>query len=283
MEIIFLIDNRLYDKKLFSEHGLSILIKTDAGKTILCDTGLSGRFADNAEKLGEDLQKTDFAVISHGHNDHIGGLERFLQTNGTAPVYMSDKITGSLYYSSRGGKNHKISIDTSILESTFPERIVKVEKSRWLSEDTALVFNTCYKYPEPAGNKFLTAKSPKGTCEYPDDFLHEMSLVFRTPKGIIIISPCSHNGILNIAESCRKFAGTNDIFAFIGGFHLPDGGGEKEKDLAELSGMLEKLYPEMLLYTGHCTGETALSYLSESLHRGMMHEFYTGLKIFWQF
>lgn len=47
------------------------------GRRYLLDTGASDLFMLNAEKLGVDLGEVDYCLISHGHNDHIGGLSAF--------------------------------------------------------------------------------------------------------------------------------------------------------------------------------------------------------------
>ncbi|MDO9326783.1 MAG: MBL fold metallo-hydrolase, partial [Methanoregula sp.] len=66
-------DTTLSDRAFESEAGLSFFIET-AGKKCLFDTGLSGLFLTNAEKMGISLRDLDYLVLSHGHNDHTGGL-----------------------------------------------------------------------------------------------------------------------------------------------------------------------------------------------------------------
>ena len=88
MKVVTLMENTTCCDELFCEHGLSLYIETE-GHRILFDAGQSAAFADNAEKLGVDLREVDFAVLSHGHYDHGGGLGRFLEIHKTAPVYVS--------------------------------------------------------------------------------------------------------------------------------------------------------------------------------------------------
>ena len=76
LEMKVLIDN-LAEAPLVGEWGLSILIDVDDRK-ILLDTGASGLFAQNAERLGIDLGSVDTGVLSHAHYDHADGLDTFL-------------------------------------------------------------------------------------------------------------------------------------------------------------------------------------------------------------
>ena len=80
---------------LLCEHGLSLYIETTNHK-ILFDTGRSGVFADNAEKLGIDLDEVDIAVISHGHYDHGNGLSRFLAHRGKTDSLYSRMMNAGL-------------------------------------------------------------------------------------------------------------------------------------------------------------------------------------------
>ncbi len=76
-----LVDNETTSEEFECEHGLSIYVETSRYK-ILFDMGQkNGVFVRNAVKLGIDLSKIDFAVVSHGHYDHGGGLKNFLEIN----------------------------------------------------------------------------------------------------------------------------------------------------------------------------------------------------------
>ena len=58
---------------LTSEWGLSIYIEQQDLR-VLFDVAYSGLYADNAKKLGIDLETIDYVVLSHHHDDHTRGL-----------------------------------------------------------------------------------------------------------------------------------------------------------------------------------------------------------------
>ena len=78
MVIKVLSENTAAAPEFKAEHGLSLFIETGDHK-ILFDTGAGGVFLENAKKLGVDIAQADFAVISHGHYDHGGGVRQFLR------------------------------------------------------------------------------------------------------------------------------------------------------------------------------------------------------------
>lgn len=87
VKIVVLMENTSCREDIICEHGLSIYIESGDAK-ILFDAGQTGAFAENAAALGVDLAAVDFAVLSHGHYDHGGGLAKFLEINKRAPVYL---------------------------------------------------------------------------------------------------------------------------------------------------------------------------------------------------
>ena len=67
--------------------GYSALVEY-GGKHILFDTGNNAEiFAQNVKISGVDLKKLDFAVISHRHGDHTGGMNYLLTLNPQVKIF----------------------------------------------------------------------------------------------------------------------------------------------------------------------------------------------------
>lgn len=246
MKITVLAENTAVSPEFGAEHGLSLYIESDGNK-ILFDMGQTELFAENAFKLGIDLSDVDFAVVSHGHYDHGGGLERFLKINPKAPVYIS-KYAFEPHYN---GTEKYIGLDTSLSQNP---RLIYIDKETQISDN--LVLYPLYE----AEKKYSLIDSGLNMIEKgvfkPDDFRHEQSLLVRENGKRIIISGCSHNGILNIAEIFHP-----DIL--IGGFHfsklpLDD---ELKKSALELSGFNTDFY------TCHCTGIQQFEFMKKYMNR----------------
>ena len=94
MRVTSLVDNTSH-VGLPGEHGLSLHVLMDDGRQLLFDMGQRRLFADNAVRLGVDLTAVGWAVVSHGHYDHGGGLRAFLELNSRAP-YMWTATLSSL-------------------------------------------------------------------------------------------------------------------------------------------------------------------------------------------
>ena len=120
MKIVTLMENTACREDLCCEHGLSLYIETENHR-ILFDAGQSAAFADNAEKLGVALETVDFAVLSHGHYDHGGGLGKFLECNKGAPVYVSSHAFEPHY-----SRNGYIGLEPALQHS---ERMIPVSET----------------------------------------------------------------------------------------------------------------------------------------------------------
>ena len=234
MIIKTLIENTTCCGDLAAEHGLSLYIETSA-HNILFDMGQSGAFADNAAKMGVDLSAVDLAVLSHGHYDHGGGIETFLSLNDHAPVYVSEYAFGEHY----NGTEKYIGLADSLKGSP---RLIPVGAERRIGEGLTLFSCHARKLVAPI-RPFGLNRRVDGRF-VPETFLHEQYLLIEEDGKRVLVSGCSHKGILNIAAWFAP-----DVL--VGGFHLM-----KETDDAALSDTADALlaYPAQY-YTGHCTGE----------------------------
>ena len=251
-----------------AEHGLSFLIEYE-GTRILCDTGASPAFWENAEKMGIDLRTLSYAFLSHGHSDHTGGLRTFLEKNHHAQVYLSSCVFDQKFFSSRRGSKRDISTDW-LLKSEYESRLKGLTDSCWLIPGVALVRTYMHPHACPKGNLFLTCS--ERDRESLDTFKHEYALALSTSEGLVIVSSCSHNGAVNIMDACCRFTQVGHVKAFVGGLHLVDSN-QVGDEVATFLADKENSYPETIFYTGHCTGSQAREYLN---HQKNIHFFYTG-------
>ena len=270
----FLVDNvpNPNNPELQSEHGMSLLFEWHHER-ILFDVGLTAHFVQNAQALHIDIADISHLVLSHGHKDHTGGLSHFFEHNGTADVWAAENITKYRYFSMRHEQPRDISFTVNLLLEN--DLYHPVCKSTWMTEDMAFVTNISGRYPTPQANNKLEVSPIDGTNQRLDTFDHEIVIVLKDEDGLIILSPCSHNGLLNILEACTAFTGETRVKAFIGGLHLLDNF-VSTKELDEIVEVCTTQYPDMQILTGHCTGAEAKAHLEKAMPERVQF-FFTGM------
>lgn len=244
MIIRVLMENSAQRPELVAEHGLSLYIETAAHK-ILFDAGQSAAFADNAEKMGVDLSKVDLCVLSHGHYDHSGGLARFLELNDHAPVYVHERA----FCAHHNASGKYIGVDPQLEKNA---RIVRVGDRHVIDEELSLCTCNDRISGVPASARGMTV-CENGT-HVQDDFLHEQYLTISENGKRVVISGCSHKGILNIVRWLEPDA-------LVGGFHFMKLDPEGEDATLLESAASELLSYPCTYYTGHCTGDAAFAFL----------------------
>ena len=80
--------------------------------------------------------------------------------------------------------------------------------------------------------------------------IKEQSLIINTKKGLIIVTGCSHQGIVNILKRAKKLFG-RPIYLVFGGFHL---GGTPDAKVEEIIRNFKEIGVEKCGAT-HCTGD----------------------------
>lgn len=244
MKIVTLIENTACCEAFSCEHGLSLYIETEHHK-ILFDAGQTGAFADNAQKLGIDLAAVDIAVLSHGHYDHSGGMERFLEINQKAKIYVNQNAVKP-HYNGAGGY---IGMAPALMESS---RLVFTGNEHGV--DDGLTLYSCNDRERPYYMDNFGLQMEKNGVLMPDDFCHEQYLLIEEVGKRVCISGCSHKGILNIVGWFRP-----DVL--VGGFHFMKVDTQGEGAAFLDSAARELLRYPTVYYTGHCTGAEQFAYM----------------------
>ena len=269
MIVKVLIDN-ITKNDLLSEWGLSFYIEYN-GHKILLDTGASGSFAENAKKLGVNLEEIEWGVLSHAHYDHADGMSSFFAENKTAKFYLR-KGAGENCYGKKNFFMYKYNgIQPGTLEN-YADRIEYVEGDHQLMKGVYLIPHKTQGLEKIAKKVDLYVK--ENGKMFPDDFAHEQSLVFDTPKGLVIFNSCSHGGADNIITEVSATFPEKEICAYIGGLHLYKSSADDVRALARRT----KDTGITKIITGHCTGDEAFLILKEELG-DIVEQMYTGMEI----
>lgn len=240
MKIITLIENQVNSPALTGELGLSLYIETD-DKKILFDTGQTGLFLQNAQKLGIAISEIDALILSHGHYDHTGGLYPFLEANKKAIIYAKDELFEPKY----SGKTRFIGTlrDENTLSGrlTVVHTMIEVTKDVFIQPTIDLHFSI--------DTNFTNLYKKEGISFLPDTFEDELFLIIKDNDHVNIITACSHRGITNICETASAQFKL-PVNLILGGFHMKDCGVEQ---YMHISRYLHTLQPK-LIGACHCTG-----------------------------
>ena len=237
MKLTVLMENTTSQPELVCTHGLSVYLENSAQR-ILFDMGPGAQFAQNAQALGVDLAAVDYAVLSHGHYDHGGGLDVFLRRNDHAPVYL--RQGAFLPHTDAAGKNIGLAANLQSharLIETGP--FTRIDQNALLFSDV-----TGTAFQSPINTALLE-------CGAPDRFSHEQNLLLWEGEKLFLFGGCAHCGIVNILEKAAQLAGRMPDVVF-SGMHLSVGA---SAPVSFTRALAEKLleYP-CVFYTCHCTG-----------------------------
>jgi 7,8-dihydropterin-6-yl-methyl-4-(beta-D-ribofuranosyl)aminobenzene 5'-phosphate synthase len=291
MRLKVLMDNSaVIDQYYLAEPALSFLLQ-DAETRILFDTGYSSAYLANAKAMGEDLSRLNAIVISHGHDDHSAGLRHWLVRFGSSqnpddrpelvahPSAFNPKRSDKLDIGSPLGLQ-ELSRHFTLRLSTTPQQLTPrfvflgeiprtnpYEGLQPIGETTAppiappdAVHTPTYNPAQPPVASPATDPSPEPHW-IPDQLPDDSALVYKGDDGLVIITGCSHAGIVNIVEYAIKVCGDTRINDIIGGYHLLDASPQRLNFTRE---RLAALAPRAM-HPCHCTDLAAKIHLAHAL------------------
>jgi len=274
---------------LNGEWGLSMHAQSFMGgqeRNVLIDFGYTPEvLTNNMGILGVDPSGFDAMVLSHGHYDHFGGMVGFLKANkGKLKPKLPFYVGGEDCFCIRrnpggqfGALDRKaiFDADLSLMMADEPAlvadhaftsgRIGQVSFEQPLQPTTEIVgiFDGFGCFPEkmPAG---------KNTGDYvPDDFDHEIATTYMVKgRGLVVLTSCSHRGVINAVRQAQKASGVEKVHAVIGGFHIvpPLGDDYINKTIEEF----RSIDPDYII-VGHCTGDRFYDLARSALGDRVIH------------
>lgn len=268
------------DTALIQDFGFSCITRYQ-GKVILFDAGSNADiFKHNVERLGVDLRQVDLVVVSHGHFDHLNGLDYLLAINPGVKIYFPYDIfwgapvpfdaTGQdttarnalpehmRYF---GGGNTKFIINQS--GRFWHANIEFVKASKEIMPGVSLIAtNSPYMgyfsgYPSKSFVEGQFDGDDHSHYKYTN--LPELSLSLNTEKGQVVIVGCSHSGVERIVEQAKQTAG-DSIELVYGGFHLLPFDRTKTEEIARY---LKETLGARRVAPAHCSGHLAFKIFSD--------------------
>jgi 7,8-dihydropterin-6-yl-methyl-4-(beta-D-ribofuranosyl)aminobenzene 5'-phosphate synthase len=258
---------------LNGEWGLAMHAESQAGdatRNVLVDFGYTAEtLNNNMSILNIDPSMFDAMVLSHGHYDHFGGMVGFLRASkgklkpklpfyvGGEDAFCLRKLPGGSF----GAMDRRAIMDAglALMMSEGPALVAdhafttgrigqtSFEKPLLPTQEIIGIFDGFGCFPE----KMPAAKN---VGKYiPDDFDHEIATVYNVRgKGLVVLTSCSHRGVINAIKQAQQVSGIDKIHAVIGGFHIvPPLGDDYIRQTIEA---FKEVNPDHLI-PAHCTGD----------------------------
>ena len=233
-------------RTLISEFGLSMHAESKRGsetRNLFMDFGFTPEaLNNNISLLAIDPSELDALVLSHGHYDHFGGLVGFLQQHrGELKAKLPFYVGGEECFCSREWVGPPVRGDFGALDRQVLEQ---AKLTVAYAEGPSLVGDHAFTTGQIGLRSFEKLLSPSTmnigiddgigcypdklpqedrttVTTIPDQFQHELATAYNLKgRGLVILTACSHRGVVNTIKQAQAASGITKVHAVIGGFHL---------------------------------------------------------------
>ncbi len=268
-----------YTRELHTQWGLSYFLQsTKSGETrsLMLDYAYTPEaLLNNIEIIGVEPKTLDALIVSHGHFDHYGGLMGFLDKyrsvlpadvklyaggednfcHRVQPTGTPGEFSDFGYLDRRALATRNVGVvlcesPTVITGHAFTTGQIKRETDEKILPNTFEQFGKTADGLGCDASHYTPAELAGKTV--PDEHYHEHATVFNVKdRGLVVLSSCSHRGIVNATKQAMAVSGVNKLHALLGGFHLGPAPMDYTKHVVS---ELVELNPDIVVPM-HCSGE----------------------------
>ena len=274
---------------LNGEWGLAMHAQSHRGseeRNVLVDFGYTPEvLLNNLAILKIDPATFDALVLSHGHYDHFGGMVGFLAANKDTlkqkiPFYVGGEDVFCIRRNAGGqfgalDRRAILDADLMLMSSEGPAVVAdhaftsgrigqtSFEKPLLPTREIVGIFDGFGCFPDKM-------PSAKNTGDYiPDDFDHEIATTYLVKgKGLVVLTSCSHRGVINAVKQAQEVSGVDKVHAVIGGFHIVPPLGDDY--IRQTIAAFQEINPDILI-PAHCTGDRFYDLARDAMGDKVVH------------
>jgi len=284
VKITTLADNSVHKSGFIGQWGLSFLVEAEDRRSrthkIIFDTGaVKESLLYNIRRLRLNLSNLEYIVLSHGHSDHTAATVELLKMAKrevrvvTHPHVFLPKFTV--------GKDGKRVMGGP----PKGQRLGDIQKAGGRSVTSKKPFElfpgayTTGEIPRVTDFEMISPPISDVTARrftviegktVPDLLLDEQALLMNVKRlGPLVITGCSHAGVINTLLQAQRVCGSKKIYGAIGGYHLV------QRNDSYINRTIKELrnFGLKLISPCHCTGFKATCNLYQAFPRAFLLNF----------